>query len=282
MRKLFTNKVFLAIVAIVPIIMLLVSTSSPHGSLNFVRNLLSVPLTPLRQAYSFVTNGVGGVIEDFSNLRSALEENQAMRLEIREIEALKIEMEQLERQNQEFRSLLNFKTQYADYGFLGGTIIGKAPGNWFDVFTINRGVKDGLVQGESYTVISSEGLVGRVSNVNLLSSEVVSIIDMDSTVSVRVARTRDLFVVRGDIALKQQGRVRVDYIPPNSDLVPGDVLETSGLGSIYPKGIRVGTIEKIVKNLGQFDSHAILRPAVDFKRLEEIVVLVPAGSGETE
>ncbi len=276
MRNLLGNKFFLAFIALVLLIVLLVSTSKPGGGLNVLRDVLAVPLAPLRQAYAWVTGEVGGFFADIGSMRDAQAENVRLRERIRELEAKHLEMAELKRQNDEFRSLLDFKEQYADYGFIGGTIIGKDPGNWFDVFTINRGVKDGLGKGEGYPVIAADGLVGRVSNVNLLSSEVISIIDMDSTVSVRVARPRDLLVVRGDITLKQDGLCRVDYIPPNADLVPGDVLETSGMGAVYPKGIRVGTVGRIIRNQGQYDAYAILQPAVDFKRLEEVEVLTPA------
>ena len=276
MRNLVTNKLFLAIAAFVLLVVLMVSTSSPGGGLNVLRNVVRVPLAPLQQAYTFLTGKAGGLVSDISNMGRALDENVTLRARIRDLENKNLELEELKRQNGEFRKLLNFKEQYADYGFLGGTIIGKDAGNWFDVFTIDRGIKDGLRQGKGYPVISADGLVGRVSNVELLSSDVISLIDMDSTVSVRVARTRDLLVVRGDITLKQEGLCRVDYIPPNADLVPGDVLETSGMGDVYPKGIRVGVVDRIIRNQGQFDAYAILKPAVDFKRLEEVEVLTPS------
>lgn len=285
LRNLFTNKLFLFVIFLVLLIVLLVSTSSPAGGLNVLRNVLRVPLSPIQKAYTFVTGQVGGFFSNIGSMREATDENLMLREQIRTLEKQNLEMAELKRQNTEFRDLLHFKEQYANYGFLGGIIIGKDPGNWFDVFTIDRGVKDGLRIGEGYPVISADGLVGRVSNVTLLSSDVISIIDMDSTVSIRVARTRDLLVVRGDITLKQQGLCRVDYIPPNADLVPGDVLETSGMGDVYPKGIRVGTIERIVRNIGQYDSFAIMTPSVDFKRLEEVEVLTKpagdAGTGET-
>jgi rod shape-determining protein MreC len=239
--------------------------------------VLRIPLSPLQKAYALVTGKVGGYFTDIGSLREARDENLRLKEQIRNLETQELEMAELKRQNAEFRNLLNFKEQYANFGFLGSTIIGKDPGNWFDVFTIDRGVKDGLRAGEGYPVISADGLVGRVSNVTLLSSDVISIIDLDSTVSVRVARTRDLLVVRGDIVLKQEGLCRVDYIPPNADLMAGDVLETSGMGDVYPKGIRVGTIERIVRNKGQYDAYAIMKPSVDFMRLEEVEVLTRPG-----
>ncbi len=282
MKNRVLNKGILTILAGVVLIVLLVSTSTPLGPLNVVRNILRIPLAPVQKLTIAATEKVGGFFMDIASMKEAREENTIMKETIRILEQRNLEMTELKRQNEAFKKLLNFQEIYADYGFLGAVIIGKDPGNWFDVFTIDRGMKDSLRPGSGYPVIAADGLVGRISNVELLSSNVVSIIDMDSTVSVRVARTRDLLVVRGDILLKADGLCRVDYIQPNADIEPGDVLETSGLGKVYPKGIRVGTIDKIIRNEGQFDAYAIMKPAVDFKRLEEVEVLTRNEKSETE
>ena len=121
---------------------------------------------------------------------------------------------------------------------MGCSIIAKDPGNWFEVFTINRGKNDKITADSP--VITAYGLVGRVSKTDLISSRVVSIIDIDSTVSARLSKTRDLIVVRGDVELKGKGLCRADYIPPNTDVMPGDTVETSGIGGIYPKELLLG------------------------------------------
>jgi len=154
---------------------------------------------------------------------------------------------------------------------VGCTIIAKDPGNWFEVFTINRGSKDGIEINAP--VITAYGLVGRVSQVDLFTSKVTSIIDMDSTVAARVSRSRDILIVRGDAALRNSGLCRMDYISPEVDIMPGDIIETSGLGGIYPKGIIIGQVKEVIRNEGQYDSYAIITPVVDFKRLEEVIVL---------
>jgi len=273
LKNLVTSKWFIILVVIVLLIVLLVSTNSSVGPVNVLRNVIRIPLAPLQKVYVSLTEKATGFFQDVASMKQAREENLQMKETIRKLEQNSLEIAELKRQNEAFKKLLDFKEEYSDYTFLGSIIIGKDPGNWFDVFTIDRGVKDGLKRGLGYPVIAAEGLVGRISNVEVLSSNVVSIIDMDSTVSVRVARTRDLLVVRGDLLLKNDGLCRVDYIQPNADLEPGDVLETSGMGNVYPKGIRVGVIDKIIQNEGQYDSYAIMKPAVDFKRLEEVEIL---------
>ena len=122
-------------------------------------------------------------------------------------------------------------------------------------------------------VITAYGLVGRVSKTDLTTSRIISIIDIDSTVSARLSKSRDLIVVRGDVELKGKGLCRADYIPPNVDVMPGDTVETSGIGGIYPKGIIIGKVVSVISNEGQYDSYAVIEPVVDFKRLEEVIVL---------
>lgn len=272
MLRLLTNKIFILVSFIVLIFVLILATSGETGGANVVRNVLSVPLSPLQRAFTLVIDKVDGLVSHFRNVRDTQQENLSLIIRVNELEQQLSELEELQKKNIELRDALAFRDLYDDYKVIGGNIIAKDPGNWFEVFTIDQGAQSG-VQVDA-TIATPYGLVGRVSRVDAFTSRVVALIDMDSRVSVRVARTRDLLVLRGDVKLRLEGLCRVDYIPPNSDIQPGDVLETSGLGGIYPKGIRIGTVENVLSNEGQYDSYAIVRPSVDFKRLEEVLVMI--------
>ena len=95
---------------------------------------------------------------------------------------------------------------------------------------------------------------------------------MDSTVSARLSKSGS-YCGKGDLELRNKGQCRADYIPPDADVLPGDTIETSGMGGIFPKGISIGKVVKVVQNEGQYDSYAIIEPVVDFKRLEDVIVL---------
>lgn len=271
MRRLLKSKLFIVALVVV-VILALAAVSAREGSgIKAVGNIISVPIAPLQSVISFMSKQIGGIFDYFKDVKITKAENEELLRRINELEQENREIERLERENKELRDALNFLDQMESFEPIGCTIIAKDPGNWFEVFTINRGSKDGITINAP--VVTAYGLVGRVSEVGLFTSKVVSIIDMDSTVAARISRSRDVLIVRGDAALRNSGLCRMDYISPNVDIMPGDTIETSGLGGIYPKGIIIGQVKEVIRNEGQFDSYAIITPVVDFKRLEEVIVL---------
>ena len=272
MRRFLNNKILIIIVVVVLLLALAGVSYSDKSGINIIGNIVSVPAAPLQGAYSFITGRIKSFFGYFENVKSLEEENERLQGEISSLEQQILDIERLEKENKELKDALNFKDQYEEYEFKGCSIIAKDPGNWFDVFTINRGIKD-KIQPDS-PVITSYGLVGRVSKAELITSKIVSIIDIESTVSARLSKSRDLIVVRGDVELRSKGLCRADYIPPNADVMPGDTIETSGIGGIYPKGIIIGKVVKVIKNEGQYDSYAVIQRMVEFKRLKDVIVLM--------
>lgn len=271
MRRVLSNKIFILVVIIVVLLALVAVSHSEKSGINIIGNIISIPAAPIQKAFTFVSEKISdffGYFEDVKEIKSANEDHLK---KISELEQQLLDLDKLKKENKELRDALNFKNQYEEYEFVGCSIIAKDPGNWFEVFTINRGKKDKITTDSP--VITAYGLIGRVSKTDLITSRVVSIIDIDSTVSARLSKTRDLIVVRGDVELRGKGLCRADYIPPNTDVMPGDTVETSGIGGIYPKGIIIGKVVSVVSNEGQYDSYAIIEPVVDFKRLEEVIVL---------
>lgn len=270
MRRLLRSKWFILVLVVV--ILLTLAAFSGNGKKGgFLSNIISVPVAPLQNVISFLSSKVGGIFDYFEDVKVTKARNEELAQRIIKLEQENLIIQQLQRENQELRDALNFKDQYDDYEFMGSSIVAKDPGNWFEVFTINSGSKDGI--DVNSPVITAYGLVGRVSKTDLLTSRVISIIDLDSTVSARLSNSRDTIIVRGDVNLKSRGLCRADYISPEMDVMPGDTVETSGLGGIFPKGIIIGKVEEVIRNEGQYDSYAIIKPVVDFKRLEEVIVL---------
>ncbi|HOQ75886.1 MAG TPA: rod shape-determining protein MreC [Thermoclostridium sp.] len=271
MRRLLKSKLFIVALVVVVILTLAVVSAGEGSGIRVIGNIISVPIAPLQSVISFIAERISGIFDYFRDVKITKAENEELLQRISELEKENRELERLERENKELRDALNFLDQMESFEPVGCTIIAKDPGNWFEVFTINRGSKDGIEINAP--VITAYGLVGRVSQVDLFTSKVTSIIDMDSTVAARVSRSRDILIVRGDAALRNSGLCRMDYISPEVDIMPGDIIETSGLGGIYPKGIIIGQVKEVIRNEGQYDSYAIITPVVDFKRLEEVIVL---------
>ena len=270
MRRLFENKVFIISLVVISLFVLAALTAKENGKLNVFRNVFSVPLNPLQRGIKSVGDSIKGTINFFRDARTSQQENAELKKRLQEAERDLEKVYRLEKENEDYKKVLSFKDQFIQE-LVGCNVTSKDVGNWFEIFTIDRGSKDGIAVNDP--VINANGLVGRVSRVDLLSSKVISIIDTESSVSARLSKSRDLVILKGDAQLRMDGLCRLDYIPPDVEVSVGDKVETSGMSSLYPKGIIIGEIIQVIKNEGQYDYYAIVKPAVDFRRLEEIAVI---------
>lgn len=272
MLNLLKNKLFLLIFFSLLLLVAIGVSSRNDSKVNKVDNVVSVVLAPIQNLFDTVGNWINSGSLYFKNIKAIKDENDTLKSKIDTLEKENRELGIYRQQNKELRDALNIKDQFKDYKFFGANITAKDAGNWFDIFVIDRGNKDGIAN--NMAVITSKGLVGKVLNADALSSKVISIIDPDSSVSARITKSRELVVVKGDITLRDEGLCRMDYIPVDVDIEIGDTVETSGIGGIYPKGILIGKIKEIRKTNSEVNRYAIIEPTVDFKRLEEVFVLV--------
>ena len=227
MRRLFENKVFVIILVVLLLFVLAALTAGEDSKLNVVRNILSVPLNPLQKGIKTAGDKIKDTINFFRDVRKAREENIELKRKLSEAERELEKVYRLEKENENLKKLLSFKEQFAQE-MVGCNVTSKDPGNWYEIFTIDRGSKDGISVNDP--VINANGLVGRVSRVDLLSSKVVSIIDTESSVSARLSKSRDLVILRGDAQLRTEGLCR-RCIPPDVEVSVGDKVETSGMSS---------------------------------------------------
>ncbi|HRX43225.1 MAG TPA: rod shape-determining protein MreC, partial [Clostridia bacterium] len=124
-------------------------------------------------------------------------------------------------------------------------------------------------------------LVGRVYSVDLTSAVIIPMIDEKSGISVWNTKSEGgQGIVKGDIELKEQGKCLMDTISEEFRLQVGDVIETSGIGSVYPRGILVGVVEKINREESLIERNAIIEPLVNFNEIREVYILVEKDRGD--
>ena len=248
-------------------------SANKNSRINWLNNIISVPLSPVQSFFTSVGRKVEDGLSFFKDMEAVKKENEMLRTQVTELQTKNRELAALETKNEELRRALSLKQQFGDYTFAGANIIAIDPDNWFNVFKIDIGSREG-VQIDSPVITSAKGLVGRVMSTDITSSKVLTIIDEESAVSGWISKTGGGHaIVRGDMILKEKGLCKMDYIPLEVDVEVGDVIETSGLGGIYPKGIVIGRVIEVRKTNSEMDRYAIIQPEADFKRLEEIYVL---------
>ncbi len=271
MLRLFKKKAFLIIFVTLVLFVVIGITASGNSKLGWFGNLLNSVFSPVQKALSVSGEKVDSTVSFFKDSKALKDDNKRLRKRVEELEKENDEFKTLKQKNEELKQALNLKNQLKQYQTVSANIIAKDLGNWFNIFTIDKGTNDGVVK--DCTVIASEGLVGRVMEAGPFSSKVITVIDIDSSVSARLTKTRRYVDIKGDLSLGDQGMCKMYNIEPGIDISVGDRVETSGIGGIYPKGITIGKVKEVRQTNSELDRYAIVEPVVDFTRLEDIYVL---------
>jgi rod shape-determining protein MreC len=256
---------------------------------TFVLVTLMIVSTAVRNSADIVTDGTGavvsatsgvltrskaavsGFIENIINARELAAQLEGARAEIARLEKKTREITALENENERLRRLLDFKEKNSGFKSVAAEITAKNPGNWYSEFIIDKGSDDGI---EKYSaVITDEGLVGYVGEVGKTWARVMTVIDPSTSVGCIVERSGDMAITEGDLEIMNEGACRVSYIAKDAGIVVGDYVETSGIGSMYPKGILIGRIIEIKPDLQGIYHVATLEAAVRFDRLREVLVI---------
>lgn len=271
--KLFKRRGILLVIVTAIIVAVIAFSARSQGMNDFFsaggKNILS----PFQSFFNMVGNGVSGLGSGFGDKAALQKENDELKAQVSKLKGQIIEYNRYKNENLSLRSALKLKDTFDKYNSIGGNIIAKEPGNWFNTFTIDVGSSD-KVKVDS-PVISAEGaLVGRVAKVSGSTAVVVSVIDPWSKVSAVNSRTGELVIcVRGDINLSEQGLCRLEYV--DQDIEVGDILETTGITGIYPKGLVIGTVTEIRQSENEMSSYAVVQPEVNFQKIREGFVLIP-------
>lgn len=147
-------------------------------------------------------------------------------------------------------------------------VIARDSARWYSTVLIDRGTKDGVRRNDP--VVGADGVVGRVIEAAATSSRVLLISDSRSAVGVLIQRSREAGVVEG----LGGGTVQLNYLSRAADVREGDVVVTSGLGGVFPKGLVVGTVMRLLREEGALVQTAMVRTAASLDRLEEVLVIV--------
>ena len=220
-----------------------------------------------------VVGGVRNLWSGYLDLRHVHGENLVLKKEMQTLQ-VRLQEERAEAQRTDrLRQLLELRER-AHLDTTAAEVIAAAASPDFRTVTIDKGTSEGLKT--DMAVISSAGVVGRVILPSGRAAKVQLLIDRNAAAGGLIERTRVQGVVEG----VGDGSLRMDYVPGTADVKPGDLVVTSGIDGIYPKGFVIGTIEQVDRGSGGY--HLItVRPAVDFTRLEEVLVVrTPPASRE--
>lgn len=261
----------LVLLSSVVVLSLTLLTLQTRGHRPVAADVLALVTTPVETGLAKVhraTTGLWSIYLDWKNVRA---ENARLRNEVQRLRVEALRVSEIDEENDRLRRLLALR-QRLPLTTLSAEIIGREWGGWVRSLTVNRGRGDKIPR--LAPVISPDGLVGRVVDVRAGAAVIQVLSDPASTVSAHVVRTRTLGIVEGE----PRGTIRFRYMARDGGgLQLNDLVTTSGLGGLFPRGIPIGRVASIDNRGSALFHYATLTPLVDFARVDDVLVLV----GET-
>jgi rod shape-determining protein MreC len=255
------------LLAVLLVSLLLLTVQTRGGGTGRAGELVAIAVTPVQSLLVRIHRGALGFWANYIDWKAARRENTVLRGENEQLRVMSLQAGEAREENARLRRLLALKSRLP-LATLAGEVIGREAGGWVRSLTVNRGRGDGIAQ--QTPVIVPDGLVGRVVQVHRGAAVIQLLNDPASTVGAVVLRTRTAGLVEGDAG----GTVRFKFMARDgSSVAPGDLVVTSGLGTLFPKGLPVGRVVKIEDKGSALFHFAVLAPAVDFSRVEEVLLL---------
>ncbi len=248
------------------------------GATSPFHSILGTVSTPFRAVLSWAGDSLSGFGEYFTSYDNLKKENEALSKRVAELEEKNAHTEVVEGENEWLRGYLGVSDYLTDYTMVDASVVGRETGGYRTVYTLNKGSLHGIKSGMA--VISSLGIVGKVESVGATFCTVSIITEESGAVGAVCARSGVRGVVSGSLGLRGDGLCSMDYINEAADIQVGDVILSSGGGSVYPYGFPIGTVVELRPDTLLRSYHAIIKPMVDFENITRVMIIKEANIRE--
>ena len=261
-RTKISRKRLLLIYSTIILIAILLNSLGEVTKNSIASNCVSTVFYPFRYGWN--------TMRSFKNYR---EENLRLKRELANLRVVVDRLLKYEKENERLKKILNFKEEKG-VSLLLGEIVGRGVPRYSGSAVVNVGARDGV--RKNLPAIVPEGVIGKVVHVNARSSVVQLITAPGFRASAMDRRSR----VVGILQPKRTGQLIMSEVPLTEDVQPGDEIVTSGLGGVFPKGLRIGYVVDVSANPDRIFKNIEIMPFADAAGIEELFILL--GSGETD
>lgn len=245
-------------------------TSDPRAAVSGPESLMREMMVPLQTGLSTVAHWLASAVETVVSIGRLREDNRLLRQEVAALQAELRALEELGRENERLREILGLRERLP-HRVVVAQVAARPHNQWFSSVTLDRGANDGLAPG--MPVVNAQGVVGHVESVTANTARVLLLTDPKSAVGGVTVESEVPVLVEG--TGDPSGReALVRPLVWGAELAPGDRVVTSGLSHIFPKGLAIGEIESVREDALGLKQQAILRPYVDFNRLDWVAVIL--------
>ncbi|HCC07937.1 MAG TPA: rod shape-determining protein MreC [Clostridiales bacterium] len=238
---------------------------------NFATNITSYITTPVYGLFNGINSLIGGSFNYIVRIGTLEVDNERL---LKENEKLKYDnfiLNEFKEENKELRNLMEMSERNLYSVVTGAEVVGVDSSSYSKIFIIDKGRNNGV--NENMVVINYDGLVGKVIEVNDLSSKVMTIADEKIAVSCMLQRSKEQVILKG-ANLQDNGEVcKLDYITTDTDIIEGEDIVTSNISDIYPEGIPVGKVTNIQTDSSNLVRQVYVKPNVNFKRINDVLLI---------
>ncbi len=264
------NKYRLALlIAICVLLIALEHFTQSGGPLRLIANYTVIPM---QKGISYVGMWLSDVSDNFETMQDMQKKNEELQEKVDTLTIDNTRLRQDQYELERLRELYKLDENYSDYEKIGAHVIANNGTSWFNDFTIDKGTNDGIKV--NCNVMAGSGLVGIVIEAGPDYARVRSIIDDASNVSAMLLSTSDTCMVRGDLKLMNDGRLRFEKLANNDNAAEaGEQVVTSHISSRFVQGLLIGYISEVSVDSNNLTRSGYITPAVDFSKLQEVLVI---------
>ena len=248
-------------------LLLLASASGSNRQWNPLDRLLVEITAPLQRVFTWGVNAIEDFWLNYFYLVDVRQENKELKRQIQQLMLENSRYRELLSTYVRLQTLLKFKQTFRE-PVIAARVIGRDPSGWFRSVIVDKGEKDGI--SVDMPVVNALGVVGRIVSVSTHYSKVLLIIDQNSSVDCLIQRSRDRGMVKG----LSTELCKVAYLVKSSDVSLGDQVVTSGLGGVFPKGLPLGQVVRVVDKPEELFKEVDMKPVVNFSKLEEVLIIL--------
>ncbi len=266
------NGIWLLVIALLLSVLIGVGSSLRGGNTDPLSNAVTTVTAPIRNGIAAVAGWAEGVSRYVLRYGEIQQELDSLRAQVAQLQDDLRAAQEASRENEQLRQLLDLAQRRRDFTFEAAKVTARSTTNWESTLTLSKGTDTDVAVGDC--VVTEQGvLVGVVSQVGHNWSTVSTVINTDIEMGGLVARTYSAGVLEGDFALMQEGRLKLNYLPEEAQLVSGDEVLTSGKGEVYPSDLLVGRVEGVFTDPSGQSRYAVVTPAAKLDSLIEVFII---------
>lgn len=273
MKDFFDTWKFKILVGIAVFLAAIMAYAGANGRLTAApQEILSVAVAPFQRAAAAVSNGVSSLWEKYTNIDAILEENEKLTTENAELRGQMVDYDKLKAENEAYKALTNIQEQHPEMSYVSSFVIGRDPLDLFYGFTLDQGSLDGVEANDAIT--SDEGyLLGVVTEVDLTSCKVMTILHPSFNAAGVVSRTRDNGIITGSADYAAEGLCILSNLSRGTLTKANDQVITTGLGGVFPPDVLVGVVQELVPEASGKSTIAVLKPGADPRTVKHVFII---------